>query len=121
MGVTLHKLRRPEAVAQLQAAVAFNQEYGNRQLEGLALSALGDVQSEAGHPREAIAMYNQSLGIRKETQDRLGEGWMLHHLARAHAQLGALDRTRDFITAAQKIAIDLDNVELINSLRELSK
>ncbi|MFT5784216.1 MAG: tetratricopeptide (TPR) repeat protein, partial [Candidatus Krumholzibacteriia bacterium] len=121
MGVTLHKLGRPEAAAQLRAAVAFNQKYGNRQLEGLALSALGDVQAEAGHPREAIAMYSQSLGIRKETQDRLGEGWMLHHLARAHAQLGALDRTRDFITAAQMIAIELDNVELLNSLSELSK
>ncbi|MDX2474735.1 MAG: protein kinase, partial [Candidatus Krumholzibacteria bacterium] len=120
VGVTLHKMKNLDAAARLQEAVTYNQEHGHRKLEGFALAALGDVHTEAGHPREAIAMSNQSLGILKEIDDRLGEAWMLHNLARVHSKMDALDRTRDFVTAARKIAIELDNAELLNALREIS-
>jgi serine/threonine protein kinase/tetratricopeptide (TPR) repeat protein len=119
VGVTLHKLKRTDAATQLKAAVAFNQEHGHRKLEGLSLAALGDVHAETGHPREAIAMYNQSLSIRHEIHDRLGEAWMLHNLARVHSQMDALDRTRDFVTAARKIATELDNPELLAAIRKI--
>ena len=65
-------------------------------------------------------MYSQSFSIRKEIHDRLGEAWMLHNLAKVHSQLDALDRTRDFVTAARKIAIELDDTELLNAIREIS-
>lgn len=120
IGVTLHKLGRlDEAASRLRAAVKHNQETGAKHLEGLALAALGDLYRESGRLQEAIASYSQSLGIRRTLGDRRGEGWMLHHLARAHGALGALDRKRDCATASWRIAEARKDDELIDALRRL--
>ena len=81
------------------------------------------LKEASGGDREAMGrivslVYSELRAIAR--RHRLGEAWMLHNLARVHSKMDALDRTRDFVTAARKIAIELDNAELLNALREIS-
>jgi tetratricopeptide (TPR) repeat protein len=85
----LSRLRRyEEARTALEDALAVNRLSGERLLEAHTLAALGDVAHDTGRHDAALAHFDASLSIRRQIDDRRGEGWMLHHLARTRARMG---------------------------------
>ena len=104
--------RLDEALETLEKALTLHREAGNQQLEGYALSALGDTFLDRGEPERAMAVFESSLAIRQRIGDRAGAGWMCERSAESAHRLGQLDRVRELVAAATKIADDLDDREL---------
>ena len=69
---------------------------GNRQAEAWVLNNLGDALGVTGHP-EGIGYLEQSLGIRRETGDRMGEVHAANNLADAYQRLGRADEALDVL------------------------
>jgi tetratricopeptide (TPR) repeat protein len=130
IGVTLHKLDRlEEAALWLRGAVQQHREAASRKMEAHALAALGDVlldlerrrHDDAAHRRttEAMDAYAGSLQIRWELNDRRGEGWMLHHIASAHATCGERERASDYARQALVVAHEIQDAGLIDACHAL--
>ncbi len=122
IGVTLRAFgRRAKAREKLEEAIAFHREHGRRHLEGHALAALGDILQDEDYAERALECYTRSLEIRRALGDRLGEGWMLHHLARAEVHLGLMDHSADHAAEAERIANECGEAELLASCRQLRR
>ena len=106
---------------RLDEAVTLHRQTGQRQLEGHALAAWGDVYFERGQAEQAVHYYGESLKLRWALDDRKGEGWMLHHLARVYALEGETDRAHDSAAQATKIAEEIGDEELLKACRCLLK
>jgi tetratricopeptide (TPR) repeat protein len=110
IGVTLHRLGRlSEAQAVLERALELHRSSERQLLEGHALAAIGDVLYDQEKFELATRLYEMSLEIRRNLNDRTGEAWMLHHLARAHHASGERDAARQRLDGASAIARE-DNV-----------
>jgi len=86
---------------------------------GRSLGALGDVLRRLGDADRAIDCFEASLELRRQTGDRIGEGWMLQRLALAHAAGGAAAGAGECAAGAARIAAETDNEELAAACREL--
>lgn len=94
---------------------------GERQLlEGHALAAIGDVLYDQEKFELATRLYEMSLEIRRNLNDRKGEAWMLHHLARAHHTSGERDAARQLLDEASAIAREGNAAELSKACLLLS-
>ena len=113
--------RHEEASQRLDEAVTLHRQTGQRQLEGHALAAWGDVYFEMRQAEQAVHYYGESLKLRWALDDRKGEGWMLHHLARVYALEGETDRAHDSAAQASKIAEEIGDDELLKACRRLLK
>lgn len=110
IGVTLRKLGRlTEAHAALESALERHRANGSFVLESHALAAIGDIFYDQGKFEFSIQAYEESLGIRMNLEDREGEGWMLHHLARVWNASGREDKARPLLEQALAIASQ-DNI-----------
>src|SRR5690242_11735178 len=69
---------------------------GNRRAEAWVLNNLGDALGVTGHP-EGIGFLEQSLGIRREIGDRMGEVHSANNLADAYQRLGRADEALDVL------------------------
>jgi DNA-binding SARP family transcriptional activator len=69
---------------------------GNRRAEAWVLNNLGDALGVTGHP-EGIGYLEQSLGIRREIGDRMGEVHSANNLADAYQRLGRADEALDVL------------------------
>jgi tetratricopeptide (TPR) repeat protein len=69
---------------------------GNRQAEAWVLNNLGDALGVTGHP-EGIGYLEQSLAIRREIGDRMGEVHSANNLADAYQRLGRADEALDVL------------------------
>jgi len=85
---------------------------GERLVEGHGHAALGDVLLARGAHEAAAVRYEASLALRRQVGDRRGEGWMLHHVARACGRAGDDARARESAAAAAAIAVELDDTAL---------
>ncbi len=113
VGVTLKALGRgEEALARLDEAIVLHRRSANPRLESHALAALGDIWQETGDNDRAVDCYQRSLAIRRETDDRTGEGWMLVALARAHLANGSSARAQGRAAEAAGIAAECSDAEL---------
>jgi tetratricopeptide (TPR) repeat protein len=122
IGVTLKSLKRTEdAIAVLEEAVKTNQETGEKLLEAYALAALGEIHGEIGENDQAFEYYNGSLQIRKEIDDRSGEGWMLYHVARLSSLRRNLDESRKFLEQSKKIGEGLQDQKLLVACKGLEE
>jgi tetratricopeptide (TPR) repeat protein len=105
LGVTLRKLCRfDEALDRFQQGVSAAQQANHLLFHAYALAGIGDVYHDRGEYTQAIRYYQRSRRIRCEVGDRLGEGWMLHHLALAGLADGQQDQARDWAEQASCIA-----------------
>jgi tetratricopeptide (TPR) repeat protein len=110
VGITLKQLGRPaEAESRLEEAVALHRETGQRQLEGHALAALGDISDERGDRHRAVEYYERSLEIRRGIGDDRGEAWMLCNLARTG---GTALQDRERVERATRLAQGCGDPEL---------
>jgi tetratricopeptide (TPR) repeat protein len=117
VGITLEQLgQTAEARSRLEEAVALHRETGQRQLEGHALAALGDISEELGETLAAVDYYERSLAIRRDIGDHRGEGWMLYNLARSG---GAGRHDRERVTHASQIAEGCGDQELATACEAL--
>ena len=113
LGVTLRNLRRyDEALDRLRQAVSAAQQANHLLFQAYALAGIGDVYHDRGEYTQAIRHYERSRKIRCEVGDRLGEGWMLHHLALAGLADGQQDQARDWAEQASSIAETSHDPEL---------
>ncbi len=113
LGQTLRRLGRPDLARDaLERAVSLHRRAGQAQLEGYGLAALGDTLLEQGAPELALKAFEDSLGIRRRIGDRPGAGWMIERLARTVHRMGQLDRVRELVTEATRIADELDDHDL---------
>ncbi len=113
LGVTLSRLGRlDDAEARLLQAVEVSHAVGERLVEGHGHAALGDVLLARGANEAAALRYEASLALRRQIGDRRGEGWMLHHIARACARAGDGARARESAEAAASIAVELGDAAL---------
>jgi tetratricopeptide (TPR) repeat protein len=109
----LGRLRRyEEARTALEDALAINRQSGERLLEAHTLAALGDVAHETGRFDAALAHFDASLAIRRQIDDRRGEGWMLHHLARTRARMGDASGAEALFGEARRIAAECGDATL---------
>lgn len=113
IGVTLSRLHRyEEARTALEDALGVNRRSGERLLEAHTLAALGDVACETGRFDAALAQFDASLAIRRQIDDRRGEGWMLHHLARTRGRTGDASGAEALFGEAERIADECGDAAL---------
>jgi class 3 adenylate cyclase/tetratricopeptide (TPR) repeat protein len=113
IGITLHKLGHyEEALDRLRKAVEMNRQAEEQLLEGHGLAAMGDIYHDLGEHEQAIYHYQASFEIRQKIGDHKGQGWMLHSLALVCSDQGLYDKAGDYLTQAQTIAEECDNMEL---------
>ncbi len=113
IGLTLHKLGcGEEALHQLRAAIDEHQAHDDARLEAHARAVIGDIHASAGRFVDALDAYAASLQLRWDLDDRLGEGWMLCHMAETHAALDEMERAREYAIQASVIATELDDKRL---------
>jgi tetratricopeptide (TPR) repeat protein/class 3 adenylate cyclase len=118
IGATLHKLGRPEeAIRRLEEAIRLHRRTQQRQLEAHALGVLGDVYFGMDRQEESLPCYLASLRLRPELDDRRGEGWMLHRIARSYAAQGFGERSRETAARATLIAAEVGDEELTKTCR----
>src|SRR5262249_48344881 len=114
MGVTLKNLgKTDEAVSTLKLAAEMNHSTKERLLEGHSFAVLGEVYSEAGNQEQAAQSFRASLTIRREIGDRIGEGWMLYHLARVSVSLLEKSQALEYFSEAVRIANECEEKDLI--------
>jgi tetratricopeptide (TPR) repeat protein len=77
-----------ERIWLLEAMLTAARGGNRRDAERRALGNLGVAYQHLGNISRAIAFYNQSLDIARETGDRGSEGRMLHNLGVAYKDLG---------------------------------
>ena len=119
-GVCLRALgRRSEARAALRDALVTSRRSGQRLVEAHALSVLGDIALDENETANARTMFEDSLELRRAINDRKGEGWMQHAIARAAAQAGAVEAAVAALVAAREIALQLDDAELAQACDEM--
>jgi len=106
------RARMAEARTALEDALAVNGRSGERVLEAHTLAALGDVAQETGRFDAALEYFDASLSIRRQLNDRRGEGWMLHHLARTRALMGHAAAAAALFDDAARIAVDCGDAAL---------
>jgi tetratricopeptide (TPR) repeat protein len=112
--VTLTRLHRPEeARTALEESVVLTHEARQPLLEAHALAALGQVHREEGTLDRAVQCFEQSREIRRAVGDRIGEGWMLHHLAEVKIALEEPAAARDAAASAARIAAESGDADLI--------
>jgi class 3 adenylate cyclase/tetratricopeptide (TPR) repeat protein len=113
IGITLHKLGRyEEALDRLRKAVEINRQAKEQLLEGHGLAAIGDIYHDLGEHKQAIYHYQASLEIRQKIGDHKGQGWMLHSLAIVYSDQDLYDKAGNYLTQAQVIAEECDDMEL---------
>ena len=121
IGVTLHKLGRlTEARSVLESALKVHRKNESTVLESHALAAIGDILYDERRFELAIQVYERSLNLRRELKDRKGEGWMLHHLARAWGAAGHDDKAPPLLERALAIARQEKILKLTNACQLLS-
>jgi tetratricopeptide (TPR) repeat protein len=122
IGLTLHKLGRDDdALRRLQNALETHRAAGHPQLEAHALAVIGDIEAGQGHFESALESYAASLQLRWDENDRLGEGWMLHHMAAVHAARGEDERAGEYLRQALVIAAELGSERLLGACDEVRK
>ena len=89
--------------------------------EAKALGALTDVLRRLGEADRAIDCGEASLRLRREQGDRLGEGWMLQRLALAHVADGSVERARECVSEAARLAEELGDHELAAACQEVPR
>jgi class 3 adenylate cyclase/tetratricopeptide (TPR) repeat protein len=113
IGITLHKLGHyEEALDRLQKAVVMNRQAKEQLLEGHGLAAMADIYHDLGEHEQAIYNYQASFEIRQKIGDLNGQGWMLHSLALVYSDQDLYDKAGDYLTQAQTIAEECDDMEL---------
>ena len=99
--------RYDDARAAFAADLAFQRAHGNREREARARTALGHVESIAGHHAAALQAYRDALAIRKAIGDRAGVGASLLAVAQAYGSMGdfaqALPRLEEALHVQQAI------------------
>jgi tetratricopeptide (TPR) repeat protein len=120
IGVTLHKLGHyEEALDRLRKAVELNHNAKEQLLEGHGLAATGDIYRDLGEHERAIFHYQASLEIRQKIGDHNGKGWMLHSLALVYFNQDVYDKASEYLTKAQTIAEECDDIELRRACSEI--
>jgi DNA-binding SARP family transcriptional activator/Tfp pilus assembly protein PilF len=102
-----------DCIAVHRLALESAQQEGNRQAEAWVLNNLGDALGVIGDS-EAIELLEQSLAIRREIGDHLGEAQAVNNLADAYEELGR----REEAVALLRRALDL-NREVGNQYGEV--
>ena len=120
LGATLGKLgRRDEADQRLDEAIAAHRKTGQDLLLGHALALKGDLRFDRGDSHEALVYYEESLGLRRRVSNRRGEGWMLHHQARALSTSGDGAAGKERAKRGAAIAAELGDRELADACARL--
>src|SRR5690606_11572207 len=89
IGATYRAMGRTDrAIAVLEEAAATAQRAEQSLLEGHALGLLGELWEERTELESAHDCFARSLALRRELNDRRGEGWMLCGLGRIHLARG---------------------------------
>jgi tetratricopeptide (TPR) repeat protein len=113
IGVTLSRLRRyEEARTALEDAVSVNHRTGERLLEAHGLAALGEIAETLGRFDAALGYFAGALALRRALDDRPGEGWMQHRLARARGLAGDAAGARAAAEDAARIAAECGDAAL---------
>ncbi len=97
----VRELDRVEALCEEARALAVR--IGDRQLEGMALGALGAPPKERGDAERAAALFGEALRLHRETATRRYEGLAHARLAILHLEHGAVDRAEEHAEAALAI------------------
>jgi tetratricopeptide (TPR) repeat protein len=108
-----------EALDRLQKAVEFNHNSKQQLLEGHGLAAIGDIYRDLGDSEKAIHHYQASLVIRQKIGDNNGKGWMLHSLALVYSDQGPYDKAGEYLTKAQIIAQECNDIELRHACNDI--
>jgi tetratricopeptide (TPR) repeat protein/class 3 adenylate cyclase len=116
LGATLRAMgRTADSRARLEEALALHRQTGQRLLEGHALAALGEVCLDTGELDEALVHFRASLAVRRAIDDRTGEGWMHHLIARTHSRQERPDLAEPHDEAARTIAEEVADHELLGA------
>ncbi len=91
-------LERVEALCT--EALELARATGERQLEGIALGALGQVPKERGDDALAAKLYREALAIHREVQNRWFEGQAHTRLGILYLEHGQLGQAREHAEAA---------------------
>src|SRR5262249_812773 len=78
------RLHPQERIRWIEPALAWARRLGDLQQEGHLLSNLAQCYSAIGDARKAIELFEQSLVIARQTQDRTGESYVLDSLGSAY-------------------------------------
>jgi tetratricopeptide (TPR) repeat protein len=89
-----------------------NRQAKEQLLEGHGLAAMGDIYHDLGEHEQAVYHYQASFEIRQKIGDFRGQGWMLHSLALVYSDQDLYDKAGDYLTQAQTIAEECDDMEL---------
>lgn len=81
-------------------ALELARDAGERQLEGIALGALGQVPKERGEDAEAAKLYREALAIHREVHNLWFEGQAHTRLGILHLEHGNLGQAREHAEAA---------------------
>jgi predicted ATPase len=98
--VLLARGRLQEAAADLDALMSHPLP---PEAEGRALTYKGSVRKSQGELTEALSLYEQALGLLKETKDVRMQGRVFAHMAAVAQELGRMDDAEDLSAAALKL------------------
>ena len=79
--------RLERAIATFQQALNLARQIQSRDIEAIALLAIGDFSNTLGRPQVALDFLNQALSLFQELEDAAGEAIVLHNLGWVHQGL----------------------------------
>jgi tetratricopeptide (TPR) repeat protein len=110
-----------EAVVLAREAADASRLAEQPMLEGYALAIEGDAHMAECAFTRASECYGVSLTLRRQLQDRRGEGWMLERLSRCAAAAGDTDQAMAFLNAATGPAESCGDAALLEACRALRR
>lgn len=105
----------------LTAGLSLAEQASQPPLVAQALDYLAQVEEQAGHTAEAVALAERARGLYVSTGNPQGEATTLLLIGRLRERAGALDEAREALTRALDLGRRLDEVEVqVSVLRALA-
>jgi predicted ATPase/DNA-binding winged helix-turn-helix (wHTH) protein len=108
------------ALAYLEEAVALDRELGNKQKLAVGLHNRGEHHRLMGNLDRAIADHTEALALSRETGDLRNVEFALCELAALDIELGDIDTSREHLTEAIRVMIDIADKSVRQDLVEVA-
>ena len=110
--------KHPQAIETWQQILATAQKVKNRELEGIALNAIGLNYYVSSGLEEALKYFNQALPIAREVGDRSEEASILENIGLVYQSMGQPQEAVKYYNQALAIARQIGDRTLEASILE---
>ncbi|MEG4281721.1 tetratricopeptide repeat protein [Microcoleus sp. A006_D1] len=108
----------PQAIETWQQILAIAQQLKNKQLQGVALNAVGLNYYLSSGPQQALKYFNQALPIAREVGDRSEEADILDSIGSVYQSMGQPQEALKYYNQALSIARQIGDRKLEATILE---